>query len=70
MFGASYVTVVGFVFDFGILCRECAQKREDKGEVRLYTDDARPYYQYQADSLPEGEEDYCDHCTREIGGDE
>lgn len=70
MFGADYVRVVGFVFDGFILCRKCAQEQEDEGEVRLYTQDATPIYQYQADSLPEGEEDYCDECGCEIGGDE
>lgn len=67
MFGADYVKVVGFIFDGFVLCRACAQKREDTGEVRLYTDEATPYYQYQADGEPEGEELYCDECGKEIG---
>lgn len=71
MFGASYVTVVGFIFDGWVLCRKCAEKQagEEDG-TRLYTEDAQPYYQYQADSEPEGEEFYCDHCFKQIGGDE
>lgn len=70
MFGADYVTVVGFLCDGFVLCRECAQKREDRGNLRLYTEDAQAYYQYQADAEPEDEELTCEDCGRQLGGEE
>lgn len=67
MFGATYVTVVGFICEDGILCRDCARKAEDAGELRMYTEACKPVYQYQADELPEGEELTCDACEKIIG---
>lgn len=60
MYGASYIRLVGYVHDGGILCRACAERRGENVQGEDWT----PLFGYDVDSADEPYE--CDECGQDL----